>query len=331
MSKNKLAIKSNEKSFFQLPKEVVNSLICPKCKCEVSVGENEILCKNVDCKAIFPIINQIPIVINENESVFNIKDYHNNSVSLASSKLEIKELIKPILKFLPSLSNNISSRSNFSLLETLLSSKKNPKILIVGGAVITKDTEKLITQSNIVVESDVYFGPRTQIILDGHDIPFKNETFDLIVYQAVLEHVADPYRCVDEAHRVLKNDGLIFAATPFMQQVHLRAYDFTRFTHLGHRRLFRRFEEIESGIFAGAGVALGWSIKYFVNSFFNNKILRNSFSLLVSFLFFWLKYFDFINYKSKGSYDAASGFFFIGKKSDTILNDKDLIKLFRGF
>ncbi|CAH2407660.1 hypothetical protein MES5069_620012 [Mesorhizobium escarrei] len=32
-----------------------------------------------------------------------------------------------------------------------------------------------------------------------------------------------------------------------MQQVHEGAYDFTRFTELGHRWLFRRFETISRG------------------------------------------------------------------------------------
>jgi SAM-dependent methyltransferase len=317
-------------SFADLPKELKDRLICPICSGKVIIDRQEISCLDDGCGVRFPIIDKVPILINEEDSVFSIKDYFNNSVSLASTKLKIKEMAKHFLKYLPTLSNNISSDKNFNLLVNLLSKKTNPKILIVGGAVITKDTEKLITPNNVVVESDVYIGPRTQIIFDGHHIPFENETFDLVIYQAVLEHVADPYQCVKEAHRILKSDGLVFATTPFMQQVHLRAYDFTRFTHLGHRRLFRQFLEIESGVFAGPGVALGWSIKYFFNAFTTNTYLRNIITLTVSTLFFWLKYADFLTFKMKGSYDAASGFYFIGKKSKTVLSDKELIKLFRG-
>ena len=51
-----------------------------------------------------------------------------------------------------------------------------------------------------------------------------------------------------EIYRVLKSDGIVYIETPFMQQVHGGKYDFTRFTYLGHRRLFARFQEIESGI-----------------------------------------------------------------------------------
>ena len=42
-----------------------------------------------------------------------------------------------------------------------------------------------------------------------------------------------------------------------MQQVHERAYDFSRFTQSGHRWLFKRFSEINAGPIGGAGVGAG--------------------------------------------------------------------------
>jgi len=44
-----------------------------------------------------------------------------------------------------------------------------------------------------LVETDVAFGPRTAVICDAHRLPFENASFDGVVAQAVLEHVADPY------------------------------------------------------------------------------------------------------------------------------------------
>ena len=51
---------------------------------------------------------------------------------------------------------------------------------------------------------------------------------------------------------------LSLGSAGFMQQVHERAYDFTRFTQSGHRWLFRRFSEVSAGPVGGAGVALAW-------------------------------------------------------------------------
>ena len=116
------------------------------------------------------------------------------------------------------------------------------------------------------VETDVYFGGRVNVVADGHDLPFIDGMFDAVICQAVLEHVLDPYRCVDEIHRVLKPAGLVYAETPFMQQVHGGPYDFTRFSLLGHRRLFRNFEQELAGTACGPGMALAWAVWYFLRS-----------------------------------------------------------------
>ena len=62
---------------------------------------------------------------------------------------------------------------------------------------------------------------------------------DAVVIQAVLEHVLDPDQVVREIHRVLRPGGLIYAETPFLQQVHAGPYDFTRYTASGRRAVFR--------------------------------------------------------------------------------------------
>ena len=68
--------------------------------------------------------------------------------------------------------------------------------------------------------------------------------------------MVDPARVVAEIQRVLKPGGLVYAETPFMQQVHEGAYDFTRFTELGHRWLWRRFAPVARGALGGPGLSL---------------------------------------------------------------------------
>lgn len=303
----------------------VQLLVCPLCKKKLINSVNSLVCTGNDCKLVFPVINGIPILINENNSIFRIKDYINKPSfeSFGSRRGQIRNIV-------PSLSNNLSSKKNFSLINELLKNRSDIKILIVGGAEITSDTEMIFNSSYDIVESDVYITDRTNIIFDGHDIPFADKSFDLIIFQSVLEHVANPYLCVEEAHRVLKTDGMIYSSTPFMQQVHLRQYDFTRFTFLGHRRLFRHFEEIDSGVCAGTGVALGWSIRYFVKSLSNYKVIRTVLEIIVFFSFFWLKYIDYLLVRNIGVFDGASAFYFIGKKSNNIISDRELIDLYKG-
>jgi hypothetical protein len=128
----------------------------------------------------------------------------------------------------------------------------------------------------------------------------------------------------------LKLSGIIYAETPFMQQVHMRQYDFTRYTHLGHRRLFRNFEEIKSGPTGGPGMALSWSYTWFLRSFATSAVMIYFLTFFGYITSFFLKYFDYFLIDKPGSYDAASQFFFMGKKSNNVLSDKELIKQFRG-
>ncbi len=231
----------------------------------------------------------------------------------------------------PKIGNNLSSRSDLIRFRSLLFERSgNPAVLILGGGIITIGTDVLLDPSITLVESDVYIGPRTRVVIDAHDIPFQPGTFDGVVMQAMLEHVADPYRVVSEVFRVLKDGGFVYASVPFMQQVHLGAYDFTRFTELGLRRLFRRFEEVDRGAFAGSGTALAWSLKYYLLNCSEKALTRRFLELLGACLSFWLKYTDFYLKKKQGVYDSASGYYFLGKKSTRVVSDRELINLYRG-
>jgi len=287
-------------------------------------------CCNAQCATTYPLLGNIPILLNEANSLFTIQSY------LAG---EPAHYFKPqsafrrtMARLLPDITANLCAKSNYRRLIALLAAQTpTPTVLIVGGSIAGSGTEELLAQPNYtLVESDVSLGPRCTLICDSHDIPFIDGTFDAVIFQAVLEHVLDPARCVAEAYRVLQPEGLLYAETPFMQQVHGGPYDFTRFSHLGHRRLFRHFEEIDSGCICGSGTALAWAIKYFFWSLTTNKSLRAFFSVTTRLCWWWLKYIDYLTCNAPGSFDAASGYYFLGKKSDKILTDQELIKLYRG-
>ncbi|WP_243902662.1 methyltransferase domain-containing protein [Aetokthonos hydrillicola] len=288
-------------------------------------------CNCTECKAIFPINNGIPILIDENSSIFSVKDflYHRNTTFNLSRKNKFIEFLN---RLIPSISINIKTTENYHrLIKLLLARSTNPKVLVVGGSILGKGTEVIVKDPDIeLVETDVSFGPRTTLICDGHSLPFADNSFDGVIIQAVLEHVIEPSRCVEEIYRVLKDDGLVYAETPFMQQVHAGCYDFTRFTHLGHRRLFRKFEEIDSGATCGPGMALAWAYNYLLLSFTTSKFLRKLIGLFVRLTVFPLKYLDYLLINRPGTLDAASAYYFIGKKSDQILSDKKLVNLYKG-
>jgi SAM-dependent methyltransferase len=302
-------------------------LCCPVCRGKLLSKEDSLRC--TDCGTNFPVINGIPVLINDANSVFSITDF---TKQLAQPPRARRGLFSVLEKFVPQISLNVHSDDNYGKFLSLIEERgQHCVVLIVGGGAVGKGMVKVLEHPLVeLIETDVYFGPRTAMICDGHDLPFADKTFDCAIIQAVLEHVADPSRCVEEIFRVLKPKGVVYAETPFMQQVHEGRYDFTRFTPLGHRRLFRNFEEVESGIVCGPGMALAWSYKYFLASFFQNHLLVMAASTFARFTAFWLKYFDYALVKRPGAYDAASGVYFLGTKADRTLADRDLVKQYRG-
>jgi SAM-dependent methyltransferase len=280
-----------------------------------------------DESILYPIIDGIPILINEENSLFSIKDFMSKkTTTILLGKSKIKAAIR---KIIPSISLNIKARDNYHELVTII--PDNSVILIIGGSIQGNGIEEIYSnESYEIIESDVSFGPFTKIISDAHNIPFENGIFDCVIIQAVLEHVLNPQRCVNEIFRDLKSSGIVYAETPFMQQVHMKEYDFTRFTHLGHRRLFRKFEEIKSGPCCGPGMALAWSYVYFLRSFFTSRWMSKILTVFGHLTSFFLKYFDYYLIDMPGSYDSASGYYFLGKKTNKCLSDKELIKQFRG-
>lgn len=313
----------------KLPAEVIGLLSCPACKSKLKLHGDSLKCSNPDCNLAYPVVNGIPILINEKNSLFSIQDFLGCKATYFPKGYHSwsRRIIKRII---PGIGINIMARKNLAKFgDLVLKQSGSPKILVIGASIIGPGMDGLIKNRSMqLIESDISFGPRTVLICDAHDIPFDDCSFDGVIMQAVLEHLIDPYLCVSEIFRVLKKDGLVYAETPFMQQVHGKQFDFTRFTYLGHRRLFRRFKEISSGAISGPGMALAWSWRFFLTSFTKNEAIKNVLIVFAHLTSFYLKYFDYILIRKKSALDAASAYYFMGRKSERILSDKELIGLY---
>lgn len=331
LQSNSLRENSSLKVKLKLPQSAQKLLCCPVCRSKLVFENEQLECTNPSCNTDFPVVDGIPILINESSSIFSVNDFLNYEST--TFNLKPKSGIKQFLENLvPRTDVNVKSQINYeTFVELIRKQSENPKILIIGGSILGKGMEALYSDPAIeIIETDVSFGPRAALICDAHDLPFDDNSFDGVIVQAVLEHVVDPNRCVEEIYRVLKDKGVVYAETPFMQQVHMGRYDFTRFTHLGHRRLFRKFEEVASGPVCGPGMALSWSYEYFFLSFVKTKLAKDLVKAFTRLTSFWLKYFDYFLIDKAGTFDAAAGYYFIGQKSDRVLGDRDLIKLYKG-
>jgi SAM-dependent methyltransferase len=203
---------------------------------------------------------------------------------------------------------------------------ERPTILVIGGGAIGTGADPLYNDPQVtLIGTDIYKSNHTTILADGHQLPLVEGQIHGVWIQAVLEHVLSPEQVVAEIHRVLVPEGIVYAETPFMQQVHEGPYDFSRYTLSGHRWLFRRFEEIDSGTTRGPATVMLWSIRYFVDSFFGTR----RFGIVVAMLFFWLRFFENIG-RPEPVTDGASGVYFLGRRSDGSMTPKEVIAYYKG-
>jgi SAM-dependent methyltransferase len=283
-------------------------------------------CSNAECEYAevgFPVSGGQPVLIDFAASIFDREAYGGNNGSVLQRDVTRRSVGSRLHQF--GFGKNPIAASNCAkFIDLLKLEAKRPTVLVIGGGTIGSGAEELYSDSSIeLVGTDVYASPHTLLVADAHRLPFDDGVFDGVWVQAVLEHVLEPASVVSEIHRVLQPEGLVYAETPFMQQVHERAYDFSRFTQSGHRWLFRCFTEISAGPIGGAGVALVWSIRYFSRALgAGDKLSR-----LISLPFFWIRFLDGFA-RGRAVADAASGFFFFGRRAERAIEPHAMPKYY---
>lgn len=299
-------------------------LRCPDCRIGALVTcENKVLhCQQ--CCTTFPFSFRRPVLLRHDNSLFNINDYLGVIPSIKRRFI--------FQRLIPSISINLSILRSMKHLRALLDARGPSLVLVVGGGRQRSWLNPLLceTVSHRIIYTDIDTSADVDIFCDGHDLPFDDNSIDALITTAVLEHVLYPERVAAEISRVVKLEGILYSEMPFMQQVHEGAYDFTRYTLSGHRRLFNSFLEIEAGMVAGPATALAWAIENFILAFFWNKKFRNVAKVFTRFGLFWIKYFDYILIRRAGAMDGASCTYLFAKKIDGKVADSKIVSDYIG-
>jgi SAM-dependent methyltransferase len=314
-----------------LGQDLAERLRCPACGSPLALARDSCVCLQSSCGQRFEVHGGVALLIDEKSSVFSPKQALSR---LSASPQPLRGSLPRLLRnLLPALGANRVARGCLQTFRRLLLERggARPNVLVIGGASVGAGMAALLEDSRIeCVESDVWISARTHLVCDAHQIPFAAATFDGVVIQAVLEHVADPQRCVGEIHRVLRPGGLVYAETAFMQQVHAGRHDFCRFTAVGHRRLFRGFEQVAAGAAGGPAVALAWAWQHFLLSFTARRAGRAVATAVAVLTAFWLKYLDAYLLEKPAALDAASAYFFLGSRRETPLTDREALGVYPG-
>jgi SAM-dependent methyltransferase len=236
-------------------------------------------------------------------------------------------------RLVPSLSLDLAPQLGGQVLGEALRGFSPARVLVIGsGAERARLRASLSHWPQIeVVCCDVDLAADVDFYCDAHEIPLQDGSVQGVMATAVLEHVLDPQQVVAEIRRVLVAGGIVCSSIPFMQQVHEGRYDFTRFTLSGHRRLFHEFREVASGMVAGPGTALAWSLEHMALSLVGGGALRLPVKAISRWLFFWLKYLDHLVRHRPEAMDAASCTYFVGRvDSAGGTSDREIIEGYRG-
>lgn len=303
------------------------SVCCPADHMELRRDGDALAC--VACGMRYPVIGGVPVLIRDEASAFAIADYAAQAGFQgaaygreADRSHGLRRAWRRLARRLKDWPSSIRHPGPEEALDYVRSLRPSPRVLVVGSGGIRTGRD-----GDRVLHTDVAFGPAVDAIADAHDLPFPDGGFDLVIAVAVLEHVADPQRCVAEMRRVLAPGGHVYADTPFLQPVHMGAYDFTRFTPIGHRRLFRHFDEVAAGISTGVGSAVAALSGVALQSLSRVRAWRLAANAAGSLLTPPLRMMD--RFFRHGG-DAAAGCWFFGRLRDgPPVSDRWLVQTYR--
>lgn len=305
-------------------------LACPACRKPLRKEAETLVCSSLNCSIQpnrWPIVDGIPVIFDERRSLFRVEEAAHGPHEGSGTA---RNCLSRILNFRPGLSRNTIAARNYEKLSDILKERGEAKILAVGCGEGGAGLSRLSIPGCRYVFADVKRTPIVSILCDGQQLPFRDGEFDALVLQAVLEHIIDYEKVIDEATRVLKGDGLVYCEFPFMQPVHGGAYDFARLSQVGLRYAFRHYDEIKSGICGGPGAAAALSLQAVFRCIVPGRIWVRVADVLADWMFWWFKYLDPWLIRSPAAVDAASGFYFLGQRRSDRISNRMVIDSYRG-
>ncbi len=309
-----------------VPERIAAILACPKCRSKTNI-DDKVVCPK--CGSNYRIEKDVPIMHLMN----NRKGMEKEILKAKSTQnlTNFSETISEEKKFLLSSQyNNPSKMRTLTPFIYKLGKKLYPPAPALNwvirkkrGPLVNRFRHGLILNvgsgDNFIHENVINFDldclPGVNVVGNGECLPFLDETFNLIINQAVLEHAKRPSRIVKEMYRVLKRDGYVYVECPFLQEYHAYPLDFQRYTLSGLESLLASFRKIESGVCAGPSATFGRIFREYVASFSDNLYIHQILKILAGWIIFPIRYLDLYLNKKKYAHVIAMGLYYIGQKT----------------
>jgi len=245
-------------------------------------------------------------------------------ISESAQKIDVQKLesginkLKTFLKKWPGLYNFLTKTISVELfvgftpkkaIKRAFGLKPDERIIInVGSGVIRLHPE--------VVNLDIAPFQNVDIVADVQDLPFKDNSIDMIIAESLLEHVEDAPKAIAEIQRVLKPGGYVWVKIPFMYPFHDSPNDFYRWTHEGIKKAFDKCRPVSVGVFSGPMTTFLATLAHWLALLFSfgskrlHPFLVSGFMAILS----PLKIFDLVFRLYPASIESAAFLYFFGKR-----------------
>jgi SAM-dependent methyltransferase len=167
-----------------------------------------------------------------------------------------------------------------------------------------------------IINVDLFPFKEVDMVADVAALPVEDESVDLIINVAMLEHVADPKAVVREMYRMIRKGGKIICYLPFMVPFHAAPNDFQRWTTAGIRQLFSNFGHLEISVGCGPTSGMLWVFQEWLSLLlsFGSKTVHDILFLCFMVLTVPLKLLDVFMARLPHAERVASGFYVFGEK-----------------
>ncbi len=190
-------------------------LCCPVCKSSLIKQKTKLSCQQ--CQLDYPIVSNTPIMITAakaHDYLLITDESEHGPISRHDYAPRSKELIE---KYAQGLVLDLGS----------------------GGKDQAFDN---------VIQLDIFNFMNVDIVAVGEFLPFKENSFDAIICQAVFEHLKYPNIVADEMQRVLKPNGIAKIDSAFLHPLHGYPNHYYNATQEGLKHWFENFNVLWLGV-----------------------------------------------------------------------------------
>ena len=226
-----------------------------------------------------------------------------------------KKIISDFFKKIFSPSRSVIQSKEYLFMKSQIKVCKD--ILNVGSSsktVLGKNFFKILAEDSKIINLDIKQGSNVDIVADAMNMPIKEKSYDMVICQAVLEHISNPQKAIAEIKRVLKPNGILYCTIPFLQGYHADPYDYQRLTLKGGELLLKDFKIIKKGVSSGPFSSISWIIRDLFTFGNKNTLIYNATRMISSLIVLPLSFIDLIFPRVSSFTRNASEYYYLAQK-----------------